>query len=126
MNHYGQISLTKLGDFVRKHPELVREVKFQDGHVEKLLPIDVKDRKEPGKYGDVAYISAYDKASGDKAYIADLKVSRYAPAPENASQPHPVDEKAVAYLNAATQSANPEPLPLSTSIGTKDVDDLPF
>ena len=123
MNLYGQISLTKLGDFVRQHPELVREVVFKDGHMEKLLPIDVRERTAPGKFGDIAYISCYDKATGDKAYIADLKVSKY----ENAAQPATATEKAVAYMHAATRSAVPQQMPaVSTTIGTGEVDELPF
>lgn len=122
MNLYGQISLTKLGDFVKKHPELVREVTFKDGHKEKMLPIDVRDRTAPGKFGDIAYISLYDKTSGDKAYVADLKVSKY----ENAAQPATATEKAVAYMQAATQSAVPQELPVTTAVGSKDFDELPF
>lgn len=77
MNYYGQISLTKLGDWVRKHPEQVKAVTFADGHTEKLVNIDIRDRQQPGQHGSVAYISLYDKQSGEKEYIADLKVSQY-------------------------------------------------
>lgn len=116
MNYYGQIDLTALGEFVKKHPELVRQVTFKDGRTAKMLPIDVRERKEPGKFGDVAYISCYDKNTGDKAYIADLKVSKY----ENAAMPQSTTEKAVALTEATTLSA-----PVQTVIGS-EVDDLPF
>ena len=33
---YGQISLTKLGEIAKKHPALVKEVTFKDGHKEKF------------------------------------------------------------------------------------------
>ena len=129
MNYYGTISLTKLGDWVRKHPEQVKEVTFRDGHTEKMVNIDVRDRQQPSNYGDVAYISLYDKASGDKAYIADLKVSKYA---ETATAPQPAAETAVKaqqYMAAATQSA-PAPAPAPTVFdvhpNSTAGDDLPF
>jgi len=129
MNYYGTISLTKLGDWVRKHPEQVKEVTFRDGHTEKMVNIDVRDRQQPSNYGDVAYISLYDKASGDKAYIADLKVSKYA---ETATVPQPAAETAVKaqqYMAAATQSA-PAPAPAPTVFdvhpNSTAGDDLPY
>lgn len=127
MNYYGTISLTKLGDWVRKHPEQVKEIKFKDGHTEKMVNIDVRDRQQPSNFGDVAYISLYDKATNDKAYIADLKQSKYA---ETATAPHPAAETAVKaqqYMAAATQSA-PAPAPTVFDVHPQSTggDDLPF
>ena len=75
MNYFGQISLTKLCDWARKHPECVKEVSFRDGHTEKMLNIEVLERREPSKFGDVGYIRVK-SADGEKAYAADLKKSK--------------------------------------------------
>lgn len=124
MNYYGTISLTKLGEFVKKHPDAVKEVKFRDGHTEKMLNIDVRDRQARGQYGDVAYISSWHKDSGDKVYLCDLKESKRQ---ETAAMPTPKD---VEYLNAATQSAPVKEVmdmfdakPVATN---EDYDKLPF
>ena len=120
MNYYGTISLTKLGDWVRKHPEQVKEIKFKDGHTEKMINIDVRDRQQPSNFGDVAYISLYDKATNDKAYIADLKQSKYA---ETATAPATATEKAVAYMEAATAPApNAAPAPQLSKAANKVAD----
>ena len=129
MNYYGQISLTKLCDFARKHPEMVKEVTFRDGHVEKMLNIDVLERREPSQFGYVGYIRVK-AADGEKAYVADLKKSKYEsnqPRAENASMPMPKD---VEYLKVAAQSAAVQELQRSygaevTGGGNVD-DDLPF
>ena len=129
MNYYGQISLTKLCDFARKHPEMVKEVTFRDGHVEKMLNINVNERKEPSTFGNVAYISCR-SANGEKEYVADLKKSKYEsnqPRAENASMPMPKD---VEYMTVASQSAAVKELHRSFGAevtgGGKVDDDLPF
>ena len=128
MNYYGQISLTKLCDFARKHPEMVKEVTFRDGHVEKMLNINVNERKEPSTFGNVAYISCR-SANGEKEYVADLKKSKFEsnqPRTENASMPMPKD---VEYMTVASQSAAVQELHRSLGAevtGGGKVDDLPF
>lgn len=72
MNYFGQISVTKLCDWARKHPECVKEVRFRDGRTEKMLNIEVLERREPSQWGDVGYIRVK-AADGEKAYVADLK-----------------------------------------------------
>ena len=129
MNYYGQISLTKLGDWARKHPECVKEVHFRDGRTEKMLNIEVLERREPSQWGDVGYIRV--KASdGEKAYVADLKKSKFEsnqPRTENASMPMPKD---VEYMTVASQSAAVQELQSSFGAevtgGGKVDDDLPF
>ena len=123
MNYYGTISLTKLSEFVKKHPDAVKEVSFKDGHVEKMVNVDVRDRQQPGKFGDVAYISVYHKASGDKAYVCDLKKSKQQ---ENAAMPEPKD---IEYLKAATQSAPVHKVADmfdAKVTGVGSIDDIPF
>ena len=129
MNYFGQISLTKLADWARKHPECVMEVSFRDGHTEEMLNIEVLERREPSKFGDVGYIRVK-SADGEKAYVADLKKSKYEsnqPRAENASMPMPKD---VEYLKAAAQSAAVQELQRSFGAevtgGGKVDDDLPF
>ena len=129
MNYYGQISLTKLCDWARKHQECVKEVRFHDGHTEKMLNIEVLERREPSKFGYVGYIRVK-AADGDKEYVADLKKSKFEsnhPRAENASMPMPKD---VEYLQAAAQSAAVQELQRSYGAevtgGGKVDDDLPF
>ena len=127
MNYYGQISLTKLCDFARKHPEMVKEVTFRDGHTEKMLNIDVLERREPSQFGYVGYIRVK-AADGEKAYVADLKKSKFGnqPPAENASMPMPKD---VEYMTVASQSAAVQELHRSLGAevtGGGKVDDLPF
>ena len=107
MNYYGQISLTKLGDWVRKHPEQVKDVTFADGHTEKFINIDIRDRQQPGQHGSVAYISLYDKQSGEKEYIADLKVSQYGAA-QTAAMPLQPAQAAVAQHPAYSAPYQPK------------------
>ena len=129
MNYFGQISLTKLCDWARRHPECVKGVSFRDGRTEKMLNIEVLERREPSKFGDVGYIRVK-SADGEKAYVADLKKSKYEsnqPRAENASMPMPKD---VEYMKVAAQSAAVQELQRSfgaevTGGGNVD-DDLPF
>ena len=111
MNYFGQISLTKLCDWARKHPECVKEVHFRDGRTEKMLNIEVLERREPSQ-------------------LADLKKSKFEsnqPRAENASMPMPKD---VEYMKAAAQSAAVQELQRSFGAevtgGGKVDDDLPF
>ena len=129
MNYFGHISLTKLCDWARKHPECVKEVSFRDGHTEKMLNIEVMERREQSQFGYVGYIRVK-SADGEKAYVADLKKSIYEsnqPRAENASMPMPKD---VEYLKAASQSTAVQELQRSYGAevtgGGKVDDDFPF
>ena len=129
MSYYGQISLTKLCDFARKHPEMVKEVTFRDGHVEKMIDIDVNERREPSTFGNVAYIRCR-SANGDKAYVADLKRSKFEKCEQNqqqtATMPEPSD---IEYAKLATNSAKIQQLEETLNakaIGAGKIDELPF
>ena len=127
MNYYGQISLTKLCDFARKHPEMVKDVTFRDGHVEKMIDIDVNERKEPSAFGNVAYIRCR-SANGDKAYVADLKRSKFdePKQQQTASMPEPSD---IEYAKLATNSAKIQQLEEklnAKAIGAGEIEELPF
>ena len=127
MNCYGQISLTKLCDFARKHPEMVKEVTFRDGHVEKMLDIEVRERQQKSQFGDVAYIRTR-SANGDKAYVADLKRSKFDEPnqQQTATMPEPAD---IEYAKLATNSAKIQQLEETLNakaIGAGKIDELPF
>ena len=128
MNYYGQISLTKLCDFARKHHEMVKEVTFRDGHVEKMLNIEVMERQQPSQFGDVAYIRTR-SANGDKVYVADLKRSKFDGAnqqQQTATMPEPAD---IEYAKLATNSAKIQQLEETLNakaIGAGKIDELPF
>lgn len=127
MSYYGQISLTKLCDFARKHPEMVKDVTFRDGHVEKMIDIDVNERKEPSSFGNVAYIRCR-SANGDKAYVADLKRSKFDEKnkQQTASMPVPSD---IEYAKLATNSAKIQQLEEklnAKAIGAGEIEELPF
>lgn len=127
MSYYGQISLTKLCDFARKHPEMVKDVTFRDGHVEKMIDIDVNERKEPSAFGNVAYIRCR-SANGDKAYVADLKRSKFDEKnqQQTAAMPVPSD---IEYAKLATNSAKIQQLEEklnAKAIGAGEIEELPF
>ena len=86
---YGQISLTKLGEIVKKHPALVKEVEFKDGHKEKFLNISILVNDEPNQYGKIGAVRVdckRDQQQQDLNYwIADLKKSTFQDQPQNDS-----------------------------------------
>ena len=127
MNYYGQISLTKLCDFARKHPEMVKDVTFRDGHVEKMIDIDVNERREPSTFGNVAYIRCR-SANGDKAYVAELKRSKFdeQKQQQTATMQVPSD---IEYAKLATNSAKIQQLEEklnAKAIGAGEIEELPF
>lgn len=78
---YGSIDLTKLGQVVRMHPELVRVVNMKDGTQHKFLNIDINPKQNGAdKYGNAAYIKASCKKTDQRAgvpyYLCDLKLSQ--------------------------------------------------
>lgn len=79
-NLYGSLDLTVLGNLVRNHPELVKEVQFKDG-MHKLLNVDVLEKRQQDNYGNIATIKASCKKDQQKEglnyYLANLKVSQY-------------------------------------------------
>ena len=52
MNYYGQLDLTKAGIIARRHPELVKKVKFSDGIEHMLLNVSIFDLQKPDKNGN--------------------------------------------------------------------------
>ena len=77
---YGSIDLTKLGQVVRQHPELVRVANMKDGTQHKFLNIDISPKQQPDQYGNVAYLKAACKKSEQKQglnyYLCDLRLSQ--------------------------------------------------
>ena len=78
-NLYGSIDLTKLGNVVRQHPELIKSVQFKDG-LHKMLKINVNGKMEDN-FGNVAYlrvgIKREDMKQGVSYFLGDLKVSNF-------------------------------------------------
>ena len=94
--HYGQISLTKLGEIKKKHPELIKEVTFKDGHTELFINIEIHDKKEPDKFGNTAFVKASVSREAEKEgvnyFVGDLKKSAYNEQPtQNFPAPSPID-----------------------------------
>lgn len=90
MNYIGEIDLTRLGQIAREHPNAIREVQFRDG-THKFLKISVGDKKEPDRWGNVAYLKAAIKKAEQKEnltyFVADLKESQFNDAPQSTPQP---------------------------------------
>lgn len=113
-NYYGEISLTKLGELIKKQPSLVKEVTFKDGHKEKMLNISVVDKKS--QYSD-AFVAASckkeNRIEGVGYILGNLKLSEMQPM--QSAQPAPTPTP------APTASAAPvaDPIPQTE-------DDLPF
>ena len=91
---YGSIDLTKLGQLVRLHPELVKVANMKDGSQHKFLNIDINPKQQPDQYGNVAYVKAACKKAEQKQglnyYLCDLKLSQNSQsqqqaAPQNAT-----------------------------------------
>ena len=80
-SYYGSIDLTKLGQIVRQHPELVKVANMKDGSQHKFLNIDISPKQSGAdQYGNVAYLKAACKKSEQKQglhyYLCDLKLSQ--------------------------------------------------
>lgn len=96
MNYIGEIDLTRLGQIAREHPNAIREVQFKDG-VHEFLKVSVGDKKEPDRWGNVAYLKAVIKKAEQKEnlnyFVADLKESQFNDAPQQAQQPQQTAQK---------------------------------
>ncbi len=108
-NYYGSIDLTKLGQIVKQHPELVKTVNMKDGTQHKFLNIDVNEKQQPDQYGNVAYLKASCKKAEQKQglnyYLCDLKES------QNSNQQQPQRQ---------------QPAPQQSAAANAESDDLPF
>lgn len=92
-SYYGSLDLTKLGQIVRQHPELVKVANMKDGTQHKFLNIDINAKQQTDQYGNVAYLKAACKKAeqreGLNYYLCDLKLSQHqqqAAAPQPAPQ----------------------------------------
>lgn len=94
MGYYGSLDLTKLGQIVRLHPELVKTVTMRDGTQHKFLNIDVNEKQQADQYGNVAYIKASCKKAeqrqGLNYYLTNLKPSQSNAQPSPQPTPKPV------------------------------------
>ena len=90
-NFFGSIDLTLLGQIVREHPELKRDVQMKDGTTHSFINIDVYDKMQPDQFGNLGSIKVSCKKENRKEnlkyYIANLKYSQYQDsAPANTQQ----------------------------------------
>ena len=65
----GLLNLTKIGDAVKSGAQVI------DGKKGKYIGIDVWLEDQPDQYGNEASIKLYNKATGERIYISNLKVS---------------------------------------------------
>lgn len=81
MGYYGSIDLTKLGQIVKQHPELVRVANMKDGTQHKFINIDVNEKQQVDQYGNSAYLKVACKKDQQKQglnyFLCDLKTSQY-------------------------------------------------
>lgn len=80
-SYYGSIDITKLGQLMRQHPELVRVANMKDGTQHQFINIDISPKQNGAdQYGNVAYLKAACKKTEQKQglnyYLADLKLSQ--------------------------------------------------
>ena len=80
-SYYGSIDLTKLGQLVRQHPDLVKVANMKDGTQHKFLNIDISPKQAGAdQYGNVAYLKVAckkaDQKEGLNYYLADLRLSQ--------------------------------------------------
>lgn len=85
-NYYGSIDLTELGNIIKQHPSIVREVQMKDGSTHKFVPIDIWDKGQPDQYGNAASmkvsVKKEERKEGVKYYISNLKQSKYEQQPQ--------------------------------------------
>lgn len=80
-DYFGGIDLTKLGQIVRQHPELVKVANMRDGTQHKFLDIDISHKQGGAdQYGNVAYVKVSckkaERKQGVNYYLGDLKLSQ--------------------------------------------------
>lgn len=86
---YGQINLTKLGQVVREHPELVKEFDSKDGK-QKVINVNVLEREEADRFGNTACVTVACKKDEQKLptgmyFVSDLRpAEQTGPAKPNA------------------------------------------
>ena len=115
-NLYGSIDLTKLGNVVRQHPELVRNVQFRDGSVHKILNININQKYQTDQYGNVASVKVgvrrSEERQGVNYYFGELKISQHQQSAQSNSQ-------------APASASSPAPAPSASHSETQG-DELPF
>ena len=103
-NLFGSLDLTLLGNLVRNHPELVREVQFKDG-MHKLLNVDVLEKRQQDNYGNIATIKASCKKDQQKQdqQKQDQQKQQQDKQQQQKQEPKMSKENAEQLLNAAMQ-----------------------
>lgn len=80
-SYNGRIDLTKLGEIVRKHPELVKEYQFRNGETHKFLYVYVNSKRRIDQFGNAADIKVACKRGEEREglnyFFGDLKLSTF-------------------------------------------------
>lgn len=94
-NLFGSIDLTKLGQIVRQHPELVKTANMKDGTTHQFINIDINEKQQTDQYGNTAYMKVGCKKDQQKQnlnyYLCDLRPSQYGNQ-QQPSAPHPQND----------------------------------
>lgn len=92
-NLFGSIDLTRLGQIVRQHPELVKSVNMKDGTQHQFINIDINEKQQADQYGNTAYVKVACKKDQQKQhlnyYLCDLRPSQYGNQQQQTAQPKP-------------------------------------
>lgn len=109
MNYYGQLDLTKAGIIARRHPELVKKVKFSDGIEHMLLNVSIFDLQKPDKNGNTVTLKVRckkeDQVEGINYYLGNMKNG------EESQSRQPTETQPTAEENIYQPPTEPEDLP---------------
>lgn len=110
------IDVTKLGDIIREHPQLVREKEMKDGKVHKFVSVDINERREVSESGATHYIKVnlwkLIPREGMNYYLADVYPNNF--------------EKKGVINNNTPQFGNQTP-PEEVKVNSNgSIDNLPF
>ena len=91
---------------------------------QKVVWIDVVERRTPGQYGETHSITLYNKNTGTKIYLADLKPQEFGATRQAA--PAPAATPRANYRQAPAPAPQPAPAPVVAKDEDGDSADLPF
>ena len=112
-NLYGQLDLSKLGDFVRQNPEAVKVVTFKDGTTHKMLNVSISERRQVDNFGNDHYIKIYvpkeQIKQGVNYFIADIKSRTQANTQQQTQQQAPLPQTPEQQEQLPQQQEQPLP-----------------
>ena len=109
MNYNGQLDLTRAGIIARRHPELVKHVKFKDGIEHMLIDVSMFSLQQPDKIGNTATLKVKckkdEQIEGVNYYLGNFKDS------DQGKQQQPAQPVAEEQDYYPPPPVNPEDLP---------------